>query len=380
MRSRRRHRTCRPPSGRLARAPRPAAAARWTGCGRGRRRACSRRCTRRPAHRSSWRWQRSGLPVQAAVNQRQAAQDQAAQDQAARMRTASSRRPATARDTRRRGGLGGDAQVLADLAEALALTVEQTEAGLDGVAGPLVERAEQLVEQLAVDHCHHGVFRGAVAVGHQVAEGGVAIVADGLVQRHRRGEAVQFGVADVERLAVAGRLTQRSAQAGGAITGDADEAGLLVERTADGLADPEGGIGGELEATAPVELVDGVLEAEVAFLDQIQQVHALGQGITTGDGDHQSEVGTDEAVLGAGGLGHCGLEGCALLALGEPLGRVAAGFDDARQFALLLSIEEGTPCRCRSGRVRWSRSWQLFSTCSFRGGISEAQCAVRHRR
>ena len=43
------------------------------------------------------------------------------------------------------GGLGGDAQVLADFAEALALAVEQSESGLHGVAGPLVEGAEQFV-------------------------------------------------------------------------------------------------------------------------------------------------------------------------------------------------------------------------------------------
>ena len=82
----------------------------------------------------------------------------------------------------------------------------------------------------------------------------------------------------VERLAVAGRLAQRGAQAGRAVARDADEAGLLVEGPADGLADPEGGVGGELEAPAPVELVDGVLEAEVALLDEVEQVHALGAG------------------------------------------------------------------------------------------------------
>jgi hypothetical protein len=174
------------------------------------------------------------------------------------------------------GRFGGDAEVLADFAEALALAVDEAEAGLDRVAGAGIEGAEQFVEQLAVDQCHHRVFGGGVAVGHQVAEGGVAVVTDGLVERDRGGEAVQFGVAHVERLAVAAGLTQRGAQAGRTVAGDTDEAGLLVERTADGLADPEGGVGRELEATAPVELVDRVLEAEVALLDEVEQVHALG--------------------------------------------------------------------------------------------------------
>jgi hypothetical protein len=49
----------------------------------------------------------------------------------------------------------------------------------------------------------------------------------------------------------------------------------------------------------------------------------------------------DEAVLGVGGGGHLGLEGCALLALGEALGGLAAGLDDARQLALLFGVEQG---------------------------------------
>ena len=166
------------------------------------------------------------------------------------MRSASSRRPTTARLTRRRAASAVTPRLLADLAEALALAVEEAEAGLDGVAGPGVERAEQLVEQIAVDHRHHVVLGRAVAVGHQVAERGVAVVADRLVERHRRGQAVQLGVGLVERLAVAGGLAQRGAQAGRAVAGDADEAGLLVERPADRLADPERGVGRELEATA----------------------------------------------------------------------------------------------------------------------------------
>ncbi len=115
---------------------------------------------------------------------------------------------------------------------------------------------------------------------------------------------MQFGVVLVERLAVARGLTQGRTEAGRAVTRDADEAGLLVECPADGLADPEGGVGRELEATAPVELVDGVLEAEVALLDEVEQVHALGEGVAASDADHESEVGADEPILGVGGGAH----------------------------------------------------------------------------
>jgi hypothetical protein len=71
---------------------------------------------------------------------------------------------------------------------------------------------------------------------------------------------------------------QRGAQAGRTVARQTHEAGLLIERPADGLADPEGGVGGELEALAPVELVDGVLEAQVALLDEVEELHAGGRG------------------------------------------------------------------------------------------------------
>ena len=239
------------------------------------------------------------------------------------------------------GGFGGDAELLADFAEALALAVDETEAGLDREAGPRVERAEEFVEQFAVDHRHHVVFGRAVTVGHQVAERGVAVVADRLVEADRRGESVQFGVRLVEGLAVAGGLTQRSAEAGRAVARDADEAGLLVERTTDGLADPERGVGGELEATAPVELVDGVLEAQVALLDEVEEIHALREGVATGDRDHEAKVRADEPILGLGGFAHLALQRHAALAGVELLLCFAACFDDARQLALVFGGQQG---------------------------------------
>ena len=144
----------------------------------------------------------------------------------------------------------------------------------------------------------------------------------------------------VELLALRAGLAQRGPQAGRPVARDADEAGLLVEGPADGLADPEGGVGGELEAPAPVELVDGVLEAEVALLDQVQEVHAGRQGVPAGDADDEAEVGPDEPVLGVRG-GRDGLAQLrALLAGLEPALGLAAGFDHAGQLLLLVSGEE----------------------------------------
>ena len=176
------------------------------------------------------------------------------------------------------GGLGGHAELLADLAVAALATVVEAEALLDGEAGPGVEHVEQAPMSSCSSACTSICLGARLGVGEEVDQLGAVVVADRAVERGRGGEAVEAGVLVVELVAVAGHLAQRGTEAGRAVAGEADEAGLLVEGPADGLADPEGGVGGELEALAPVELVDGVLEAEVALLDEVQQLHAGGSG------------------------------------------------------------------------------------------------------
>ena len=85
-----------------------------------------------------------------------------------------------------------------------------------------------------------------------------------------------------------------------------------------------------------------MLEAEVALLDEVEQLHARRQGIPTGDAHHQAEVGADEAVLGGGGGLHrpAQLRGGTLAVLHRDRG-IAALLDDLRQLALLLCREEG---------------------------------------
>ncbi len=227
------------------------------------------------------------------------------------------------------GRFGGDVEGRTDLAEGAALAVEQPETGLHGVAGPVIETGQQLVDQLGRDAGHHDVLRRLLVVGQQVTEGGVAVVADRLVQRRRRRQEVQLGVVGVERVDVAAGLAQRRAQGGRTVTRDADQAALLVEGAADRLTDPEGRVGRELEATTPVELVDGVLETQVALLDEVAEVHALGEGIAAGDRDHEPQVGADETILGLGATGHRSPQVRAALAVGEALGGRVAVFDDA---------------------------------------------------
>src|SRR3954469_2295196 len=113
---------------------------------------------------------------------------------------------------------------------------------------------------------------------------------------------MEAGVLLVELVAVAGHGPQGGSQAGRTIAGEPHQARLLVERPADGLTDPEGGVRGELEALAPVELVDGVLEAEVALLDEVEQLHAGGHRVAARHAHDQAEIGADEPVLGRGRL------------------------------------------------------------------------------
>ena len=106
------------------------------------------------------------------------------------------------------GGLGGDAETLADLAEALALAVEQAEAGLDRVAGAGVERAEQLVEEIVVDdraryavEARFGLLDGERRSFREVgASLNITAEAAGrLVNRARYAVEARFGLLDGER-------------------------------------------------------------------------------------------------------------------------------------------------------------------------------------
>src|SRR4051794_32600529 len=52
---------------------------------------------------------------------------------------------------------------------------------------------------------------------------------------------------------------------------EADGAAGVGDAPGDGLADPPGGVGRELEAPAGVEALDGLDETEVALLDEVKQ-------------------------------------------------------------------------------------------------------------
>jgi hypothetical protein len=236
--------------------------------------------------------------------------------------------------------LSGDAEIIANLAEAALFAIDQTEASGDRIAGPFIKRTKQLTQQTVAVGLHKGILGRDLIGSNQVNQGGVAVIANGTVKGDRAGDALQIGVFVIKIGTNRRGLAQRSTQAGRTIARQANEAGLLIKRPADGLTNPEGGIGGELEASTPVELVDRVLETEVAFLNQVAQIHPLGEGVAAGDGDDQPEVGADEAIFGRSGGTDFGVEGRIGRTVGElPRGLVAL-FDGAGKIALFNSVEE----------------------------------------
>ena len=77
---------------------------------------------------------------------------------------------------------------------------------------------------------------------------------------------------------------------------DADRARLIGDRAGDRLADPPRRIGAELVAAAVFELIDRLHQADVAFLDQVQELQAA-VGVFLGDRDHQAQVRLDHLLL-----------------------------------------------------------------------------------
>src|SRR5438876_1748942 len=94
---------------------------------------------------------------------------------------------------------------------------------------------------------------------------------------------------------------------------DANRTRLVGNCTSYGLPNPPRGVRGELVATAVFELVDGLHQADVAFLNQVEELQSA-VGVFPGDGNHQAEVGLDQLALGLLRV-HVALDDLALRAL-----------------------------------------------------------------
>src|SRR5208337_870995 len=97
------------------------------------------------------------------------------------------------------------------------------------------------------------------------------------------------------------------------VHGDADRSRLIGDGARDCLPNPPRGISRELIAAAVFELVDRLHQADVAFLNQIEELQST-IGVFLRNRDHQAQVGFDELTFGVLRV-HVALDDLALRAL-----------------------------------------------------------------
>ena len=83
-----------------------------------------------------------------------------------------------------------------------------------------------------------------------------------------------------------------------------DRAALGGNCSSHALPDPPVGVGAEAETAGWIEFLHSTLQAEGAFLHEIQQLHAP-LLILLGHRDHQPKIGLDHVVFGATPLAQC---------------------------------------------------------------------------
>ena len=148
---------------------------------------------------------------------------------------------------------------------------------------------------------------------------------------------------------------------------DTDGASLISDGASNGLPNPPRGVGRELVTSPVFELVHGLHQADVAFLNQIEKLQAA-VGVLFRDRNHQAKVGLNQFALGLLRV-HVALDDLALSAL-EFLER-HSGFD----FKLLQFSADGTRLApvflallFAAGRIR------LFLQVRGSGGRASASC------
>ena len=142
-------------------------------------------------------------------------------------------------------------------------------------------------------------------------------------------------------------------------TGNADGARLIGDRARDRLPDPPRGVGRELVAAAVLELVDRLHQADVAFLDEVEELQAA-VGVFLGDRDDETQVGLDHFLLGLAGFALALLHG---LDDAAEFGNLEARFGrelwiSSRicSIAVRLVLDELAPSSCRCAPTRSSQS------------------------
>src|ERR1051326_999752 len=245
----------------------------------------------------------------------------------------------------------GDRKGLADFFERMLGAVFQAEAHLDDfffARGERTQHLRGLVFQVHVDHGLSGRDHGAVF--DEVAQVRIFFFTDGRLQRdgllrdledladlghgdvHALGDLFRRGLA-AEVLGELARGADQVVDGFDHVHRNADGAGLIGDGARDGLADPPRGVSRKFVAAAVLEFVDGLHQADVAFLNEVEELQAA-VGLFFCDRDDEAQVGLDELALGGFGV-DVALDDLALRALELLVGDAGVGFEFFQIVAVL---------------------------------------------
>ena len=211
--------------------------------------------------------------------------------------------------------LAGHLEGVSHLFQGVGVTVVQAEAQAQYLRLPFLEGPKHLRDLLLQEDEGGGVGgRDDVLILDEITQMAVLLLPDGRFQGNRLLGDFQDGphlfhrhfqaLGDLVRDGLPAQfLDQIAGNLDGLVDGldhvhrDADGAGLVGDGPGNGLADPPGGVGGELVAPAVLELFHRPHQADVAFLDQVQEGQAA-VGVFLGDGDDQAQVGLHQFHAG----------------------------------------------------------------------------------
>src|SRR5690606_7142064 len=201
-----------------------------------------------------------------------------------------------------------DLEVLTDLFERVVALFTDPEAHAQHLLLARGQRLEHFARLLGEVHVHGRVSRadGALVLD-EIAEVAVTLFADRRLEAERLFRDLEHLAHLVERQLhllgdlVGGRLaaellhevTRRADELVRRLDhvyGDADRTRLVSDRSRDGLPDPPGAVRAELVAALVLELVDRLHQADVAFLNQVEELQPA-VCILLGDRDHEPQVG-----------------------------------------------------------------------------------------
>src|SRR5918995_414555 len=210
--------------------------------------------------------------------------------------------------------LAGDAERLPDLLERARLRSVESVAQLDHAPLPLGQRLQRELDVLAAERERGRVERRLrLLVGHEVAQGGVLLFADRLLERNRELRHAQdlANLLRVDLQLLGDLLGKRLAPEAlhelalhvhdlvellDHVHGNPDRARLVRDRACHRLTDPPRRIRRELEAAAVVELLDRSDQPERALLDEVEEGQAAAE-VALGDRDDEPQVRLDHVLL-----------------------------------------------------------------------------------